>query len=290
MIQYNIISSSYFYLTKNYILNTAPTEIEKKIFKGIQNFFQELPPLASDDYKNGFDDIIAMYGFGGDEYIMINEEYESIISAEISERINKLSIVHKKELIQHYETHYLLEFLNDEGDGYEYNDEDFIEEMLGNFKIWVYDNFSTDDLEEEDDEYVEEYEEFNKSRSEQAVAFIKEVIKELQTKDFSDIKNRRLEIALIYLSYHPLAPNDEYQFHIGFKHNDLFFSIDYSSYLIKIEIYNTEDGQFWHSFKDEITTTGYTELIGFYDEYKPFFLSSLEEKNTNQIAISNELP
>jgi hypothetical protein len=104
-IQYNIISSSYFYLTKNYTLNTAPTEIEKIIFKGIQNFFQKLPPLASDDYKNGFDDIIAMYGFGGEDYIMVDEEYENIISAEIAERINKLSIVHKKELIHHYEKH-----------------------------------------------------------------------------------------------------------------------------------------------------------------------------------------
>ena len=269
---------------------TELIEIEKIIYRNIQRVFYDLPPLASDDYKNGFNDIIAMYGSGGEEFILISDEYEHIISSQITEEINKLSILQKKELIHQYETHYLLGFLNDDGDSYEYSDEDFIETMLGNFKRWVNDNFSTDDLEEEDDEYIEEYEEFNKSRSEKAVAFIKEVIKELQTKDFSDIKNRRLEIALIYLSYHPIAPNDEYQFHIGFKHNDLFFSIDYSSYLIKIQIYHTEDGQFWHSFKDEITTSGYTELIGFYDEYKPFFLSNLEEKNNNQIAISNELP
>lgn len=267
---------------------TAPTEIEKIIFKGIQNYFQNLPSFSSDVYKNGFTDIIAMYGFGGEEFMFVNSEYERIIAVQIDKDLNKLSILQKKELIQHYETHYLRNYQNQEDDNYHYSDEDFIEAMLSSFKTWVNDNFSQEDLSEDEIE-EDDYEEFNKSRSEEAVSFIKEVIKILQTKGFSEIISRRLEVANIYLKYHPLAPNDEYEFHIGFKHNYLFYGIDYSSYSIKIEIYNTEDGQCWHSFKDEITTTGYTELIGFYDEYKPFFLSNLEDKKPNQISITNEI-
>lgn len=270
-------------------MNKKTTEIEIKIFKGIQNYFQKCPPLASDDYKNGFEDIIAMYGFGGESYIMMEDEYEKIISTEIAERINKLSILEKKELIQLYETHYLLDFLNDESDGYEYNDEDFIEKILGNFKIWVNDNFSTDDEDEEDNEYEEEYEEFNNSRSIEAVEFIKDVIKEIQTYDLSDIINRRLDIALIYLNYHPMAPNEDYIFHIGFKHKDLIHEIIYCWDEINIGIYYSDDG-LQYIFKDYIKVNDSTESIGLYDEYRTFYLNNLKEKNYNQISITNEFP
>jgi hypothetical protein len=49
--------------------------IELKILKTIQKEFKKLPPLASDDFRNGWDDIVAQYAYGGEYYIMLYDEY-----------------------------------------------------------------------------------------------------------------------------------------------------------------------------------------------------------------------
>ena len=48
---------------------TKYSTIEVKIFEGLKSYFKKLP-ASVDDYKNAFDDLIAQYGFGGEEYVV----------------------------------------------------------------------------------------------------------------------------------------------------------------------------------------------------------------------------
>ena len=59
------------------------SEEEVIIFKKVKIFFEKLPPLATDDYENGFFDIVAQYSGGGSPYSMIGDEYVWLIQSEI---------------------------------------------------------------------------------------------------------------------------------------------------------------------------------------------------------------
>lgn len=134
------------------------TLIEVQIFNGVKSYFESLPPMASDDYKNAFYDIVSQYGGGGEEYIMVGGEYEDLIESQILIEIEKLTSIEKSDFLKFYETHFLEEYLNEEGDGYSYTNEELAAEIAGRFKCWIDDNFSLDAMLEEDEEEEEEEE------------------------------------------------------------------------------------------------------------------------------------
>ncbi len=129
------------------------TRLEEKIFEAIQSYFEQLPPLASDDYNNGFDDIVSQYGFGGDEYVVVDSEYDDILEAIIEEKYNELSGTEKKALQVSYETFILDDYFFDpDKNEYFYSDSDLLSAFSNRFKSWVEDNFSVEDLLDEDEE------------------------------------------------------------------------------------------------------------------------------------------
>lgn len=133
------------------------TEIEKKIFNVVKQFFESLP-ASVDDYKNGFYDIVAQYGGGGQHYIMIEEFYHELMCSQIQDLVENLPIDEKKDLTTFYEENYLENYMDREGENYIYTGEELAEEISGRFKGWIDDNFSLDDMLEDDEEDEEDEE------------------------------------------------------------------------------------------------------------------------------------
>ena len=44
------------------MLFTNYTDFELNIFNSVKKYFEKLPPFASDDYKNGFLDLVSQFG------------------------------------------------------------------------------------------------------------------------------------------------------------------------------------------------------------------------------------
>ena len=132
--------------------------IEEIIFNGVKGYFEKLPPGASDDYKNGFYDLVAQYGSDGEDYVGMNFIYEDLIESTIEEEYNKFTNTDKKELQVFYEREFLDNYYDEHKDDYIYTNEDLINEITGRFKGWMDDNYSMeallegDEVDEEEDE------------------------------------------------------------------------------------------------------------------------------------------
>jgi hypothetical protein len=122
------------------------SDIELKIFEGAKSCFEKLPPTASDDYKNGFYDMVAQYGGGGQEYEIMGSMNKDFIESTISEEYNKLSRPKKKELQELYEENFLERYYDTFEEGYLYTEGDLVFEICERFKSWIGDNFNLDEL------------------------------------------------------------------------------------------------------------------------------------------------
>ncbi len=262
------------------------TELEIFLFNRIKEFFETLPPTATDDYPNGFFDIVAQYGGGGQSYILLGDEFDSIVTAQLEIEINKLTPFGKKELVVFYESNFLLNYLNDEGDGYIYSDEEFVLEVASRFRAWIDDNFSLDEMLEALEE--EDQIEFNEDESDEKIEFIKKVIENLLRKNYSDIKKRKLQLALIYIAYHPLVPDQDFVISISFKSLNIFYEIEYSYEAIKLAEYYTEDGSCWYNYKFEITESNRYEELGEFLSYASNVNEIINSKSAQQIVIASE--
>jgi hypothetical protein len=130
-------------------------KLEETIFEKVKKFFEELPPTFSDDYQNGFGDIVLIYCEGGYEGHVLYNSYEDIVSQQIEHNYNKISNTDKKDIQVFYERNLMNKYYDATAENYIYSDEDLINELSGRFKAWIYDNFSIEDLYEiEDDEEI----------------------------------------------------------------------------------------------------------------------------------------
>lgn len=268
------------------------SDLEVKIFNKIRLHFEKMEPLGSQDYKNGFSDIIAQYSGGGQSYMMIGDYYDEIVEDLITDEIEKLNEDEKREFKLFYENHFMMNYI--EGDEYIYINEELAGEVFGRFKCWVDDNYSEDDLlesddVEEDEEGIVEVQEFDEQMSGTAVEFIREICLTLLGKEFSKIEKRRLQVALIYLAYHPLAPEDDYVFRISFKSQLLYYQIEYCFESISLSQFCTDDGSVWYDYKFLLTVNNYREEEGEILSFTDFVRSAIDAMKASEICISNEL-
>ena len=128
------------------------------IFKRVKKFFEKLPPLESDDYKNGFFDIVAQYSDGGSPYSMINDEYIRLIQSEIVKGLEQLLINQKTELSSFYEDNFLKNYLSRDETEFIYNSDELAIAISQRFMGWIDDNFNLEDMMEgaEEDEKEDE--------------------------------------------------------------------------------------------------------------------------------------
>ena len=132
------------------------SDLEVKLFEGVKSYFEKLPPTASDDYKNGFYDLVAQYGGGGQEYVLMGTKYENLIESTVNDEYNKLSKPKKEELQELYEENFLVRYYDAFEEGYLYTEGDLISEITERFKSWIDENFNLDELlgDEEGDKEV----------------------------------------------------------------------------------------------------------------------------------------
>ena len=140
--------------------------LEEKIFNNVRKYFEKLTPIASDDYSNAFSDVIAQYGCGGEDYLIAESLFSDLIEAQTELAFEKMPVEEQKEIREFYEKHFLdNSFYDEEQEEFNYSNEDLALSLSDRFKVWVYDNYSIDDLsdteeEDDDDEEDEEDDEF----------------------------------------------------------------------------------------------------------------------------------
>lgn len=267
--------------------------LERKVFNKIRFHFEKMEPLGSQDYKNGFSDIIAQYIGGGESYMMIGNYYDKLVEELIADEIEKLSEDEKKEFKLFYENHFLMNYI--EGDEYIYINEELAGEVFGRFKCWIDDNYSEDDLVENDDVEEDEEEdeeepepEFEMYNSQEKVVFLKEIFRELIAKVISRNEKRRLQLALIYLAYHPLAPDGDFVISVSFRSSDLYYLIEYSYDTIRLAQFATDDGSCWYDYKFELTSYNDYEEQGDFYCFTSVVHSIIAERKPGEIGIRNE--
>jgi len=126
------------------------SSLEAILFNKVKKEFLKLPPLASDDYDSGWDDLVSQYGSGGEEYLLITNEYENVLIQFFEDEFNALNQEDKDILKNDYS--------NNNEKSNSIPDEIIISEIVGRFKLWIEDNFNVDDLyqDEEDEDGDEE--------------------------------------------------------------------------------------------------------------------------------------
>ncbi len=143
------------------MLFTNYTDFELNIFNSVKKYFEKLPPFASDDYKNGFLDLVSQFGAGGEEYILVGSMYNELIETRILLIYEKLTNTDKKEVQVFYERNFLDNYYDADTEDYIYDSDDLVSEIVARFKTWIYDNYSLDELlfEEEIEDEENEHDE-----------------------------------------------------------------------------------------------------------------------------------
>ena len=125
------------------------SSVEAILFYKVKKELKNLPPIISDDHDNGWDDLIAQYGSGREEYLLITNEYENVLIQLFEDKFNALNQEDKDILKNDYS--------NNNEKSNSIPDDIIISEIVGRFKLWIEDNFNVDDLyEDEDNEEDEE--------------------------------------------------------------------------------------------------------------------------------------
>jgi len=132
------------YLQSSDNMPTDYNSIETNLFISVKKEFQKIPPLASDDYNSAWDDLIAQYGFGGEEYMLITDVYDNALVKFFEYKFNCLNQDDKQFLKNDYS--------NNNQKSNSIPDDIIISEIVGRFKLWIEDNFNVDDLEDDDDD------------------------------------------------------------------------------------------------------------------------------------------
>lgn len=204
-------------------LPTEYSSVETILFYKVKKEFQKLPPLASDDYDSGWDDLIAQYGSGGEEYLLISDEYDNIMIQFFEDKFNALNPEDKRILKNDYS--------NNNEKSNSIPDDIIISEIIGRFKIWIEDNFSVDDLdqEQEDEEDEDEMESFEE---EIEINKIDNSTTSIEEEGEITIQLKLFESKQILLFIGGVSMNDEYNvkklvYEIGFK-DDVLINTRYA--------------------------------------------------------------
>ena len=127
--------------------------LEEKIFNNVRKYFEMLPPVANDYYDNAYFDVIAQYGCGGEGYLVVESLFSDLIEAQTEFAFEKLPIEEQNEVRKFYEDYFLDDsFYDEEQEEYLYSNEDMALSLSDRFKVWVYDNYSIEDLTDTDEE------------------------------------------------------------------------------------------------------------------------------------------
>ena len=91
--------------------------------------------------------------------------FSDLIEAQTELAFEKMPVEEQKEIREFYEKYFLdNSFYDEEQEEFNYSNEDLALSLSDRFKVWVYDNYSIDDLsdteEEDDDDEDEEDDEF----------------------------------------------------------------------------------------------------------------------------------
>jgi hypothetical protein len=65
-------------------------DIKLKSFERAKSYFEKLPTTASDNYRNGFYDLVAQYSGEGYEYELMRSMNKDLIESTFSDEYNKL--------------------------------------------------------------------------------------------------------------------------------------------------------------------------------------------------------
>ena len=120
------------------------SSVEAILFYRVKKEFKKLPPVISDDYDNGWNDLVAQYGFGGEEYLYITNEYENVLIKFFEDNFNALN-QEDQEILKN-------DYSNNNEKSNSIPDEIIISEIVGRFKLWIEDNFNVDDLDQDEED------------------------------------------------------------------------------------------------------------------------------------------
>lgn len=127
------------------------SSVEAILFYRVKKELKKLPPVISDDFDNGWDDLVAQYGFGGEEYLYVTNEYETVLIQSFKDNFNALN-QEDQEILKN-------DYSNNNEKSSSIPNEIIISEIVGRFKLWIEDNYNVDDLdrdEEDEDEDAED--------------------------------------------------------------------------------------------------------------------------------------
>lgn len=141
------------------------SEEEITIFKTVKQFFETLPPIANDEFKNAFHDLVAQFGVGGEEYMDAGTLFTDLIETQSEIAFDKLGERDKKEIKEFYEKNFIDDqYYDSEAEEFIYDATDLGVFISDRFKSWIYDSFDQeylyDEVEEEKEEYYEEENEY----------------------------------------------------------------------------------------------------------------------------------
>lgn len=165
-------------------INYSKEEI--KIFEYCKRYFEALPPIGSEDYENAFYDLVAQYGFGGEEYLDAGSLFSDLIEVQTEIAYEKLSLSDKAEIKELYENGI---FNNDYYDAdlekYIYDKAELSLHISHRFRAWLYDYFDQKHLvgdDDEDDYYKEKKdknENFDEHNDTYVVTFTRNISKQI---------------------------------------------------------------------------------------------------------------
>ena len=107
------------------IMLKSYSDEEVKIFESVKQYFETLPPIANDSYKNAFYDLVAQYGCGGEDYIIAESLFSDLVEVQSEIAYERLSVDDKQEIKMLYEKHYIgKEFYHEDIEEYIYDTAD----------------------------------------------------------------------------------------------------------------------------------------------------------------------
>ena len=122
--------------------------LETKLFKSLVKQFEAEDSKLSDDYENGFYDFVYIYGsdVDGQTVDYVEKLFSDYAQLCVETEYDKLNNTEQKELQEFYELNFMDTYYDAGNDEYIYSTEDLMCEITSRFKIWVYDNYSWDEL------------------------------------------------------------------------------------------------------------------------------------------------
>lgn len=109
------------------------------------------------------------------------------------------------------------------------------------------------------------------------------------SKPVDGIERRLLELGRVYLSYHPLPPDQDHNLTISYTGEDLKYEIVYSGNHISCSQYYTDGGAVFYDYKLTIHLDGSTEEEGDWLRFVDNAEQALIYAEREKVGVCNEL-